>query len=90
MKKILKSFTVLMKIAPVLTIALGFFTVSSLFLGPLYSLIDKKLFDSVQSGLNTGIAGGAILQIIGLYFLYNLGVYLLYKAQDPKTVPYGI
>jgi ATP-binding cassette subfamily B protein len=82
MKKILKSFTVLMKIAPVLTIALGFFTVSSLFLGPLYSLIDKKLFDSVQSGLNTGIAGGAILQIIGLYFLYNLGVYLLYKAQE--------
>jgi ATP-binding cassette, subfamily B, bacterial len=82
MKNITRSIRLLYKISPLLTLLLGVLTALSLFLSPLFSLIDKFLFDTLQQGYNDGLEWKRILYIVLLYFCYNFGVFALFKIKD--------
>lgn len=82
MKNILRSIKLLYKVAPLLMVLLGLLTAMSLFVSPLYSLIDKYLFDRIQLGHYGGIDKVDILYIVSLYFVYNLSIFLIFKLKD--------
>ena len=82
MKNITCSIRLLYKISPLLTLLLGVFTALSLFLSPLFSLMDKFLFDILQQGYSDGLEWKRILYIVLLYFCYNFGVFALFKIKD--------
>lgn len=82
MKNLIRSVRLLYQISPLLMLLLGVFTALSLFLSPLFSLIDKFLFDTLQQGYNDGLEWKRILYIILLYFCYNFGTFVLFKMKD--------
>ncbi len=79
MKNITRSIRLLYKISPLLMLLLGLLTALSLFLSPLFSLIDKFLFDTLQQGYSDGLEWKRILYIVVLYFCYNFVVFALFK-----------
>lgn len=82
MKNITRSVRLLYIISPLLTLLFGILTALSLFISPLFSLIDKFLFDTLQQGYNDGLNWKNILYIVILYFCYNFGVFMLFKIRD--------
>ena len=82
MKNITRSVRLLYIISPLLTLLFGILTALSFFISPLFSLIDKFLFDTLQQGYNDGLNWKNILYIVILYFCYNFGVFMLFKIRD--------
>jgi len=82
MKNIIRSIRLLYIISPLLTLLFGIFTALSLFISPLFSLIDKFLFDTLQQGYNHGLNWRNILYIVLLYLCYNFSVFMLFKIKD--------
>lgn len=82
MKSIIRSTRLLYKTSPLPALLLGILTASSLFVSPLFSLIDKYLFDTLQKGYGNGLDPGEILKILLLYFFYNFSVFMLFKTTD--------
>lgn len=78
-KNIVRAIRLLFKTAPLLMIMLGLLTTLSLFVSPLFSLIDKYLFDTLQDNTQHVVEISKIIYIIGLYFFYNFFVFLLFK-----------
>lgn len=82
MKNIIRSVRLLYRISPLLILLIGIFTALPLFISPLFSLIDKLLFDTLQKGYNDGLKWKNILYIVLLYFCYNFSVFILFKIKD--------
>ncbi len=82
MKNIIRSFKLLYTTSSFLMILLGIFTALPIFLSPLFSLIDKALFDTLQQAHGDTIATKKIIFIVFLYFGYNLCVFTLFKIKD--------
>lgn len=82
MKNIIRSGRLLYKTSPLLIFLLGAFTALAFFISPLFSLIDKLLFDSLQEGYNRGLEWRRILFIVILYFGYNFSIFALFKIKD--------
>ncbi len=82
MKNAVYSVKLLFRACPAAVLLLWVFTVLLLILSPLYSLVDRELFDMVQEGLGGSVDRGRILRIVGLYFGYNLAVFVLAKGKE--------
>ena len=82
MKNAVYSVKLLFRACPAAVLLLWVFTVLLLILSPLYSLVDRMLFDMVQEGLGGSVDRGRILRIVGLYFGYNLAVFVLAKGKE--------
>ncbi|MGI6744242.1 MAG: ABC transporter ATP-binding protein [Eubacteriales bacterium] len=82
MKNIRCSIKLLFKISPLLMLLLGLFTALSLGLSPLFSLIDKLLFDIIQQSYGDGLEWKKVLYIVLLYFCYNFFVFALFRIKD--------
>lgn len=82
MKNIWLSIKLLYKISPLLMVLLGVFTILALCLSPMFSLIDKLLFDIIQQSYGEGLKWQRVLRIVLLYFCYNFSVFALFKIKD--------
>jgi len=51
-------------------------------MSPLFSLIDKLIFDTLQKGYSNGLDLKSILYIVLLYFCYNFIIFMLFKLKD--------
>ena len=82
MKNIWLSIKLLYKISHLLMVLLGVFTILALCLSPMFSLIDKLLFDIIQQSYGEGLKWQRVLRIVLLYFCYNFSVFALFKIKD--------
>lgn len=82
MKNIVRSIKTVYKVCPLLVILGGLFSVLLIFTAPLYSLLDKYIFDFAQESYYEGINSKRILLIVLLYFLYNLLIFAFSKANQ--------
>lgn len=82
MKRLLKSLKLLFSISPLFMFLIGVIVVSSSLISPLYSLIDKTLFDYLQGNINSKIEFTRILYILLLYFIYNFSMFALFSLKN--------
>lgn len=90
MKNLVRSAKLLYKISPIMTALLGLITAFFIIISPLYSIIDKLIFDTLQSNYIAGITAKNILSIVLAYFIYNLAMFAIDKAKQHIQTALGI